>query len=134
MSSSIQPLQLPVDLLQHRPTPYELTVYQSDNETPRGIAALDKVRFRMWKTKDATAALSVDDSAIVNGCSVTINDRGATGTTPAKVTVLISAAAVDLFTSADTVFWEAAVLVNAESNNPYVFTRGQFTIIDNCNA
>ena len=135
MSSSILDLHPPLDLLRHRPAKFEVQVYQSDLETPYGIQLTDKIRFRVWKTADAASQVTCDNSAAsANGSTVAIDTRGATGTTPAKATIVLTATDVDQFASTDTVYWEAAVLVAAESNNPYVFERGQFTVIDNANA
>jgi hypothetical protein len=84
------------------PWDMEFTMYEPDaTSTDVGysavIAATDKVRFRLWSANDSTPLISaVDGTPSGGGTSVTIETRGTVNTTPARVTVKLSATDTDL--------------------------------------
>jgi hypothetical protein len=83
------------------PWDLQFTLYQPDAESTAAtysavIAATDVVRFRLWTTNDTTPLITATDATPSGGgTSVTINTRGVSETTPARVTVKLSATDTD---------------------------------------
>jgi len=77
---------------------HEFTFYEpeapSDNiDYSAVLAVADVVRFRFWITDGSAATLSFTDTTdSANGSTITIDDRGTTDTTPARITVDLAGA------------------------------------------